>query len=227
VARKTILLALAVSLCTLWVSAETPNLAAAIEQHRLLAQESPTPGVLNDLANLLVLDGSHGEAESIYRRVLSMDHLNSEARFNLGLLLRRRGMLDEAEGLFISIVESSPSHAWAYYQLGAIHEQRDERDEAIDAYAHALALDPQLFFADVNPQVVRNQLLTESLLQAAQLREAGVLAPMQYARPREITRMLLSLGTTPAPEETASSTAGDEVPDDELPEDHGGTPPPE
>ena len=173
--------------------AAAPNLADAIEQHRRLAQESPTAGVLNDLANLLVLAGHHDEAESIYRRVLSMDPANVEAQFNFGLLLQSIGRLAAAADLYASVIERQPRHAWAHYQLGAVHETNDLRSEAIAAYATALALDPELYFADVNPQVVSNRLLTESLLEAARLRESRSMAPMQYARPREITEMLLSL----------------------------------
>ena len=173
--------------------AAPPNLADAIEQHRHLAEESPTEGVLNDLANLLVLAGNHGEAESMYRRVLSMDPANTEAQFNLGLLLQSTGRLEEAGELYLSVIDRQPRHAWAHYQLGAVHEARNQRSEAIAAYAAALALDPELYFADVNPQVVSNRLLTESLLEAAHLRNSRSMAPMQYARPREITEMLLSL----------------------------------
>lgn len=192
-ARTLVAFTVAALLLAIAAGAAPPNLADAIEKHRQLAAESPTPGVLNDLANLLVLDGQHPEAASIYRRVLSMDSYNVEAQFNLGLLLQSQGHLEEAEQLFTSVIERDPQHSWAFYQLGSIHEASDLRYEAIDAYATALALDPELFFADVNPQVVSNQLLTEALLEAARRRESRSLAPMKYARPREITEMLLTL----------------------------------
>lgn len=195
--RTVAALTLAWALVALPVAAAAQNLAEAIEEHRRLALESPTPGVLNDLANLLVLAGDRGEAESTYRRVLSMDAANSEAQFNLGLLLQSRGHLDEAEELYAAVVARLPEHSWAFYQLGAIYESRDMRGEAIEAYARALALDPELYFADVNPQVVTNQLLTEALLEAARLRQSRALAPMQYSRPRQITEMLLSLPPAP------------------------------
>ena len=187
-------------------AAETPNLTQAIEEHRRLALQSPTPGVLNDLANLLVLVAQRTEAESIYQRVLSIDPQNVEAQFNLGLLLQSRGRLDEAQALYQQVVALEPQHSWAHYQLGSIHESRDDRRHAIASYATALALDPELYFSDVNPQVVSNALLTESILEAARLRESRSLAPMQYSRPRKITEMLLSL---PKPEGEPSESGAE------------------
>jgi tetratricopeptide (TPR) repeat protein len=181
------------------LAAAPQDIGKAVAEHRRIAAESPSPGVLNDLANLLVLEGNREEAESIYRRVLSTDPANLEARFNLGLLLQNRAENEEARELFESVLATQPRHPWAHYQLGAIHEARAEREDAIDSYARALALDPELFFADVNPQVVTNSLLTEALLEAARLRGSARMAPMQYSRPREITEMLLSL-PQPVPE---------------------------
>ena len=191
------------------------NLTDAIDEHRRLAAESSAPGVLNDLANLLVLAGHTIEAESIYRRVLEVDATNGEAQFNLGLLLQNQGHIDEAEQLFLAVLELHPRHEWALYQLGAVHEARGERNKAIEAYAKALALDPELYFADVNPQVVTNGLLTEALLEAARLRDATSMAPMKYARPREITEMLLSLPTPVKPGVTDPVTADPVAPDED------------
>ena len=209
-ASKLAVLTLAVVMHGAPAPAAPQNLPEAIAEHRRLAAESPTPGVLNDLANLLVLKGQREEAESIYRRVLSTDAGNSEAQFNLGLLLQSRGETDEAEQLFLAVLARQPRHQWALYQLGAIHESRGERREALGSYAQALALDPELFFADVNPQVVTNRLLTESVLAAARLRGGARLAPMQYSRPREITKMLLGL---PQPELAPSEPRAEEEPD--------------
>jgi tetratricopeptide (TPR) repeat protein len=201
VASKLTILSLAVALPALTlaavpVEASPQDIGKAITEHRRLADEAPSPGVLNDLANLLVLEGRRDEAESIYRRVLGTDPGNNEAAFNLGLLLQNRGEDEEAETLFLSVVDRQPRHPWALYQLGAIYEGRGERRDAVQSYSKALAIDPELYFADVNPQVVTNGLLTESLLEAARRRGSARMAPMQYSRPREITQMLLSL---PAP----------------------------
>ena len=193
--RAAIALLLSTALPAPASAATPPNLAKAIEEQRKLAEESAAPGVLNDLANLLVLAGQRGEAESIYRRVLTLDAANDEARFNLGLLLQSRGDIDEAEDLYMAVTERQPGNPWPFYQLGVIYESRAQRRDAIDAYGTALALDPQLYFADVNPQVLRNNLLTESILAAAGRRQNRSLAPMQYSRPRQITQMLLSLPT--------------------------------
>ncbi|MDX1645192.1 MAG: Wzy polymerase domain-containing protein [Thermoanaerobaculia bacterium] len=183
-----------------------PNLAAAIASQQAIVEASPTAASINDLANLMVLAGRFDEAERLYRRALSFDEEVTRTRFNLGLLLQSRGRSDEALELYQTVLATEPEHAWAHYQTGAIHEQRSHSSRAVESYARAFALDPQLYFADVNPQVVANQLLTEAILEAARLRRRSNLAPMQYAQPREITELLLSL---PSPETAAPSPAAD------------------
>jgi tetratricopeptide (TPR) repeat protein len=198
--------ALLISLSTagLAIAADPPNLAEVLESQRALAQENPTPAILNDLGNLLVLAGHGNEAESTYRRVLQMDAHNAAAQFNLGLLMQYRGEKEMARELFLEVVGREPTNAWAYYQLGVLHEEAGERSKAIEKYAMALAIDPELYFPDVNPQIVNNLLVTESLLQAANLRKPTNLAPMNFARPREITQLLLSLPAIPTPGEAGT-----------------------
>lgn len=174
-------------------SLQPPNLPEAIASQRRIVESSPTAASLNDLANLMVLAGSLDEAERLYRRALSFETDNLRARFNLGLLLQHQGRFQEALELYQGVLALEPRHAWAHYQIGAIFEHRSQSSRAVEAYARAFALDPQLYFTDVNPQVVWNGLLTEAVLEAAKLRGQPNLAPMQYAQPREITELLLSL----------------------------------
>jgi tetratricopeptide (TPR) repeat protein len=188
--------------CGMASAADAPNLLEALETQRSLADENPTPAILNDLGNLLVLAGYANEAESTYQRVLVIDAYNVAAQFNLGLLMQYRGEAVTARTLFEEVVGREPTNAWAHYQLGALHEAAGERSKAIESYARALALDPELYFPDVNPQIVSNALLTESILEAANLRRPTNLAPMSFAQPREITQLLLSLPTIPTGGET-------------------------
>jgi tetratricopeptide (TPR) repeat protein len=191
-------LLMTLSLGALSTAADRPNLLEALEGQRALAEQAPTPAILNDLGNLLVLAGQRNEAESTYRRVLSMEPYNVAAQFNLGLLMQYRGETDVARELFLQVVTTDPNNAWGHYQLGVLHEAADERDLAIQSYARALAIDPELYFPDVNPQIITNELVTESLLEAANLRQPSDLAPMNFAQPREITQLLLSLPSAPA-----------------------------
>jgi tetratricopeptide (TPR) repeat protein len=199
-------------------AAPPPNLAEALEAQRRLADETPTAAVLNDLGNLLFLSGRHFEAESVYQRVLTLDARHSEARFNLGLLLQNRGDLASAGEIFEDLVEQYPNNAWAHYQLGVVREAEEDKKEAIASYARALALDPELYFPDVNPQVVSNQLLTQSLLAAADLRRPSGLVPLSYARPRAITELLLSLPRKG--EQTGEESQGAEPEEQPAPIDH-------
>jgi tetratricopeptide (TPR) repeat protein len=174
-------------------AADPPNLAEALAAQRELAVETPTAAVLTDLGNLLVLADRAAEAESTYRRAIATDPDHADAPFNLGLMMQYRGEIETARELYLRVVALNDRHAWAHYQLGTILEKESRRQEAIQSYARALAIDPELFFADVNPQIVDNALVTEALLEAAKLRQPSRLAPMSFSRPREITRLLLSL----------------------------------
>ena len=187
--------------------AEPPNLAEALAAQRALADESPTAPVLTDLGNLLVLADRAVEAEATYRRAMAADPYHADAPFNLGLMMQYRGETETARELYFEVVELDDRHAWAHYQLGTILEDESRRQEAIAAYARALAIDPELYFPDVNPQIVDNALVTEALLEAARLRQPTQLAPMSFSRPREITRLLLSLPQSRS--NTAAAEGGD------------------
>lgn len=195
------------SLLATGAGATPPNLAEAILSQQRVVEVSPTSGAINDLANLLVLAGRYDEAEQQYRRALSLDAADTRTRFNLGLLLQSRSDSDEARQLYQAVLEREPRHAWAHYQLGTLFEQQRDERRAVASYARAFALDPELYFADVNPQVVSNRLLTEAILEAARLRRPPKLAPMQYARPREITELLLSLPVPETPAEIVEPSA--------------------
>lgn len=61
---------------------------------------------------------------------------------NLGMLLRRRGELDEAERLFREALRYDDRFAQAHYQLGALLEERGDADDAVKELTRAAALDP-------------------------------------------------------------------------------------
>ena len=90
----------------------------------------------------------------------------ASALFNLGLLLVEKHGDKEAFDLFEKVVEREPRNAWAHYELGAIHERLGREGKAVDSYARAFALDPQLALPDVNPHVIDSKLTTEAMLRA-------------------------------------------------------------
>lgn len=199
-----VLIALAAVAAITAVGASPPNLAKTIEAQRRLTFERPDDAaVFNDLGNLLLLVPQPAEAETAYRRALELDPGRVSALFNLALLLQQRGELREAAQLYQRVLRAEPRHAWAWYQTGAIHEVWKQRTRAVEAYAQAFALDPQLAFPEVNAHIVDNKLVTEAMLRAYRNDYARPQAPAIYDDPSRIASLLV-----PAPTPAQGDAAG-------------------
>ena len=142
------------------------NLGPALEEQRRLVAANPSDAELwNDLGNLLLLDRREQDALGAYRKATSLDPQNTSALYNLALLLRNHDDLVSAEALLSSLLALDSNHARAHYQMGAIHEAQGNTNAAIGDYATAFGLDPELVFPRVNPDVIANGLMLESLLE--------------------------------------------------------------
>jgi hypothetical protein len=173
-------------------AAVPPNLASTIEAQRRLAAERPNDAaVFNDLGNLLMIVPQPAEAEEAYRKAIELDPDKTTALYNLGLLLQQRGEFREAMKHLRHVVELEPRHAWAHYQIGAIQERWGQESRAVDSYARAFALDPQLAFSEVNPHIVENKLLTESMMRAYKNDFSQSQIPRVYDDPARIATMLV------------------------------------
>lgn len=180
---------------------------ALTAQRQLVASSPGDPGALNDLANLLVLKGQLDEAEGLYRQAADLAPEAAMIHYNLGLLLQQQDRHEEAIEEFQEIVEAVPEHAWGHYQLGLSFEALGGRGKAaIASYAEAFSIDPNLAFADVNPQVIDSRYLTTALLRASHRSPGRVVAPLSYHEPERIARILL-----PVPAAQADNTAADEA----------------
>ena len=143
------------------------SLARAIEVQRVLVEDRPGDGALwSDLGNLLALAGELEAAEQAYLEALRLAPDLFDAHYNLGLLLLGEERHDAAASHLREAAELDPGSAWARYQLGSSQRALGRRGDAIRAYAEAFRLDPRLAFSDVNPDVILNPWLTESLLHA-------------------------------------------------------------
>lgn len=176
-----------------------PDLVRALAEQQALVNADPGDAVArNDLGNLLELDSRYEEAEAAYRSALDLDPRLVSARFNLGLLLMQRMDFVAASETFQAVVDIDPGHAWAYYQLGVLAERRGERQRAIDRYARAFGLDPALSFAEVNPHVIDNELVTQSLLEAQRYLDRGATkVPRQYGDRVRIAALMLGVESSP------------------------------
>jgi tetratricopeptide (TPR) repeat protein len=189
-----------------WAAAP-PNLERALEAQRSLVEKQPANSSARvDLGNLLLLGGDTAGAEAAYRKAVELDPTKVAAHFNLGLLLQRNGENSHALKEYKAVLEVDPGHAWAHYRTGEIQESRGLHGTAVKSYAKAFALDPTLRFPDVNPSVIDNHLLTESLLRAYSDYSAERQPPVVFAEPGRIAALLI------APREAAAIRAADAAP---------------
>jgi Flp pilus assembly protein TadD len=192
-------------------AAVPPNIGKALAaQQRLVAERPQDAAVWNDLGNLLVLAGQPTEAEAAYRRAIAIDPHRASALFNLGLLQQQVGKTSEARQLYEKVLEIEPRYAWAHYQLGTLFERKGDKSRAVREYAQAFSLDPQLAFREVNPQIVENRLVTESLLLAYRRHTAAAEAPSVYDDPSRIRELML-------PPQPGKDVAAEARPDQSAP----------
>ena len=93
-------------------------------------------------------ESTYDQAESAYKKALSLDPTLSNAMTNLGNLAYRRGNPEEAERHYRRALQSDPEQPEALYNLGFLCFERDEVDEAVRLFRDALKSDPS--FADAH-----------------------------------------------------------------------------
>lgn len=183
-------------------AAVPPNLSKAIEAQRRLVVERPQDAaVYNDLGSLLLLAERTDEAEAAYRKAIELDPDKVSALFNLAQLQQQRGEKREALRLYDHVVDLQPNHAWAHYQIGTLYEGWNQDSRAVEHYARAFALDPQLAFKEVNPHIVENGLVTEAMLRAYEESPGPSQAPRYFEERDRIVNLLVPLPQTEAQQE--------------------------
>ena len=82
------------------------------------------------------------EADSAFRKVISLNPSYPEGHNNLGTLLTQQGRLDEAISSYKEALTISPEHADVFNNLGLALHQQSKLDEAIEAYEKAIQIKP-------------------------------------------------------------------------------------
>jgi protein O-mannosyl-transferase len=130
--------------------------AAALASGRLLPGERIVPGACAALL-LLVLGiltwrqcGEYRDIETFYRSILDRNPDSWLAHDNLGVVLARRGQLDEAVGHYREAIRLNPDYPEAYNNYGNVLSQRRRWSEAAEAYAGALRARPSFADAEIN-----------------------------------------------------------------------------
>ncbi len=86
--------------------------------------------------------GQMAEAEAGYRRILELDVHQPEVLYNLGIILRNRGLWQEAVALYERALELRPRFPEAIHNLGETLSNAGRLDEAEDIFRHALLVEP-------------------------------------------------------------------------------------
>jgi tetratricopeptide (TPR) repeat protein len=118
----------------------------------------------NLLGAMLVEKGFPKDAEREFERAVDANDDYYPAWYNLGLVRASRGDEVGARRAFRETVSLKPGHANALFQLGLVEEKRQHRDKAIELYAKAFTINPQLMDVRTNPRILDTQLVDLALL---------------------------------------------------------------
>jgi predicted TPR repeat methyltransferase len=110
----------------------------------------PAPATVRDIgleeamaiAVLFQKNGQLGEAERIYREILTVVPDHPDAVHFAGILAHQQGRSDEGIAMIERSLALDPDQADCYSNLGIIFKALGRLDEAVTAYEHAIALNP-------------------------------------------------------------------------------------
>jgi tetratricopeptide (TPR) repeat protein len=108
------------------------------------ATRNPAADLLVSRATALHNGADPATAESLCRQALALGPEHPAALQMLGLLMRKRGELDEAESLLRRSLRSEPAQPVVWNNLGNLLAAAQRNDEALAAFGEAVRLDPRL-----------------------------------------------------------------------------------
>ena len=118
-----------------------------LERHRRLFPGDPR--VVADIGRCLSGLQRYAVAEPVLRQALEgLD--TAETRYDLALVLDRRGRLDEATGEYERALERNPNHVDSLINLGVVQARRGLIRQAVSLFERAVAIDPDHADAHVN-----------------------------------------------------------------------------
>ena len=148
-------LQVATTLVNLWLATGDYGAVLALtDRKELFASEMDR---LNVRGKALLGLGNLDEAQLTFESVLDLDRTFVDARFNIGVINRRRGNLDLSAQQLNRVLRESPGHRLAMLHLASIAEEQDRSHAAVRLLEQAIAERP-----DVETQVRRIILLQKS-----------------------------------------------------------------
>lgn len=126
----------------------------AVAEYRAALGSNPdnvgTLPLLTGLGDVLVKGGHDAEAISVLQRALGVDPLSVAARRVLLQALFNERRFGELEDESRKLISSAPHDADAHNQLGIALASQDRLDEAVEHFAEAVRLNPELRWARNN-----------------------------------------------------------------------------
>ncbi|MBI2213540.1 MAG: tetratricopeptide repeat protein [Acidobacteria bacterium] len=154
-----------------------------------LRADPTSPEMHNELGALLFDRRFPKDARYEFERALHFDKRFYSARYNLAILELAEGNSGRARRLLKEVVNQKPGHAEAHFTLGLIYEKSGRTSAAIDHYAKAYTIDPDMLKIRRNPRLVETELVTATLLELYDSRSARasvkfLAAPDGYEAPK-------------------------------------------
>lgn len=112
-------------------------------------------------ANILAFLDNDGQTEQVLQvsaKAMLLLPNDPPIMFTRANAFGKLGKFKEAERLYLRIIELRPTNALYYVNLGVLYHRWDRRLEAINAYEHALQLDPKHHSARLNAMKLRKLL---------------------------------------------------------------------
>ena len=123
-------------------------------------------GLLTDYGNLLTQVGRFDEALASYRSSLEVNPDSLITLYNLGLLEFELGHRRAAGRRFRRALKLDDGFARAHYGLGTVLAHRERHRRAVNHYARAFTLEPELLDPARNPELLFNRLATWASMQS-------------------------------------------------------------
>jgi len=113
----------------------------------------PEPSLLARLVNEGLAhhrSGRFGQAEELYRQVLTLDPENADALHLQGMLAYQEGRLDQAVASISRAIAAHPGAAAYHANLGNVLQAQDRLGQAVESYRRALELRPDVAEVHLN-----------------------------------------------------------------------------
>lgn len=129
-----------VGMLRFYAGRDSAAIEALNEAHRIVPRSTT---ILANRATVYLGTGRYAEAMNDYNAILQLDSLNTDARFNRGILLLRSGDPVAAATDILLLDSIAPGSFHTDVAMGALLSATGRYEDAAIRYSHVIDLDPQ------------------------------------------------------------------------------------